>query len=189
MLQECDPETALSYNLGRKINGLTLLRKPSAGLPMENLLPMIRNAARALIVRDDQILLLRKDGDERGERFALPGGAQDPGETLQQAVNRECEEEIGTAVEVQDLLHVADWFKPRDTLPPSTKHLVEFLFACQVPADYQPRSGHHPDKHQVGVLWMPLGELATIPLQPAAMRPYLARLPAGGERVYLGLID
>ena len=156
---------------------------------MENLLPLIRNAARALILRDGQILLLRKDGDARGERFALPGGAQDPGETLQQALNRECLEEIGTEVQIRDLLHVADWFKPRDTEPPSTKHLVEFLFACEVTADYQPRSGHHPDKHQVGVVWMPLAEIESIPLQPAAMAGYLARLPARGERVYLGLID
>ena len=156
---------------------------------MENLLPLIRNAARALILRDGHILLLRKDGDARGERFALPGGAQDPGETLHQALNRECLEEIGTEVQVLDLLHVADWFKPRDTEPPSTKHLVEFLFACEVPADYRPRNGHHPDKHQVGVEWMPLAEIETIPLQPAAMANYLARLPAGSERVYLGLID
>ena len=156
---------------------------------MENLLPLIRNAVRALILRDGHILLLRKDGDARGERFALPGGAQDPGETLHQALNRECLEEIGTEVEVGDLLHVADWFKPRDTEPPSTKHLVEFLFACELPGDYRPQSGHHPDKHQVGVVWMPLAEIEAVPLQPASMAGYLAQLPMGAECVYLGLID
>ena len=74
---------------------------------MENLLPLIRNAARALILRDGEILLLRKEDDDGSERYALPGGAQDPGETLRQALNRECLEEIGTEVEIRDLLHVA----------------------------------------------------------------------------------
>lgn len=158
-------------------------------MAIENLFPVIRNAVRALIVRDGRILLLRKDGDDLGERFALPGGAQDPGETLHQALNRECLEEIGTEVEIGDLLHLADWFKPRDTDPPSTKHLVEFLFQCEVPPDYQPRSGHHPDRHQVGVVWMPLSKVESVPLQPAAMATYLAQLPEGGAQVYLGLLD
>ena len=59
------------------------------------------------------ILCLRKAGFEQGERFALPGGGQDLGETLEQALNRECVEEIGTQVEIRDLVYVADCFKPR----------------------------------------------------------------------------
>ena len=55
---------------------------------MENLTPQIRNAVRAVILRDDRILLLRKSGGEQGERFALPGGAQDLGETLRQALDK-----------------------------------------------------------------------------------------------------
>ncbi|MCP3963873.1 MAG: NUDIX domain-containing protein [bacterium] len=147
----------------------------------------IRNAARAIIVRDQKILLLRKSDDVKGERFALPGGAQDPGETLQQALSRECLEEIGTDVTIRDLLHVADYFKPRHTVPPSTRQLVEFLFSCDVPGDYRPRHGHHPDKHQVEVLWKPLVDLPDLPLLPHSLAGRLS-----GEataRVYLGTID
>jgi len=53
---------------------------------MEPLTPPIRNAARALILQEDNILLLRKDGYEKGERFALPGGGQD--RTLARPWNR-----------------------------------------------------------------------------------------------------
>mgnify|MGYP001823234006 CR=1 FL=1 len=155
---------------------------------MENLEPGIRNAARALIMRDDRILLLRKQGGGRGERFVLPGGAQDPGELLQDALNRECEEEIGTRVEVHDLVGVADYFKPRDTRPPSTRHVIEFLFACSVPADYTPRSGHRPDKHQVGVLWAEVAGLGHMILQPVSLASLVGSLQAGGG-VYQGLID
>jgi len=156
---------------------------------MENLEPTIRNAARALIVRDDHILLLRKSGGEQGERFALPGGAQDPGETLQDALNRECLEEIDTRVQIQDLVGVADYFKPRATLPPSTRHVVEFLFACTVPGNYTPRNGYRPDKHQVGVLWAGLDGLGDLDLQPASLAGVIGALHSGNHGVYLGSID
>jgi len=156
---------------------------------MESMVSPIRNAARALIRRDNNILLLRKDGYEGGERFALPGGGQDLGETLEQALNRECMEEIGTRVEIRDLVYVADTFKPRDTLPRSTRHLVEFLFACTVPDGYIPVNGHHPDKHQVEVVWARLDALADMPLYPRSLAPYLADSSESAGTVYLGTID
>ena len=158
---------------------------------MAPIIPPIRNAVRAVIRRDNSILLLRKDGYEQGEgeRFALPGGGQDLGETLEQALNRECLEEIDTRVEIHDLAFVADYFKPRETIPSSTRHLVEFLFSCSVPADYVPRSGHHPDKHQVEVVWVGLDALAGIPLNPGALIPYLAEPGESTGTIYLGTID
>ncbi len=156
---------------------------------VNNLIPGVRNAVRALIISDGSILLLRKDGYPKGERYALPGGAQDLGETLKQALNRECLEEIGTRVQINGLLHVADWFKERETEPPSTRHLVEFLFDCGVPEGYQPRSGHHPDKHQVEVLWKPLPELPDIRLLPQSLAEHLANYPRGNGEVYLGSLE
>lgn len=156
---------------------------------MENLEPNIRNAVRALVVRDGSVLLLKKDGGGQGERYALPGGAQDTGETLIQALDRECQEEIGTSVEIGELLYVADYFKPRDTIPASTRHLVEFLFSCNVPASYTPINGYHPDKHQVEVVWMRLEELDQITLLPKSVAGHLRGALAGREDGYLGLID
>lgn len=153
---------------------------------MAILTPGIRNAARALIIRDERLLLLRKDGGGRGERYALPGGAQEHGETLQDALERECLEEIGVKVIVRDLLHVADWFKPRDTVPPSTRQLVEFLFACDVPGNYEARNGHRPDKHQVDVVWIDLEQLSDVQLLPQSLSTYLTNCPNSGYGVYLG---
>jgi ADP-ribose pyrophosphatase YjhB (NUDIX family) len=156
---------------------------------MENLDPVIRNAARALIVRDDRILLLRKQGYSDGERFALPGGGQDTGETLREALLRECQEEIGTQVRIHDLIHVADYFKKRDTEPPSTRHLVEFLFRCEVPDAYAPMSGEHPDKHQVEVVWAQLDLLPEMPLYPRSLATFLGQRLSTATGVYMGVID
>ena len=148
----------------------------------------IRNAARALIIHDERLLLLRKDGGGRAERYALPGGAQEAGETLQESLNRECLEEIGTEVVIRDLIHVADWFKPRDTVPPSIRQVVEFLFLCEVADDYEAGNGHRPDKHQVGVEWIDLNQLSDIRLIPQSLSTYLEHLPDSRHGVYLGTI-
>ena len=156
---------------------------------MSMLTPPIRNAARALIVRDSKILLLHKEGYADGTRYALPGGGQDLGETLEQALVRECQEEIGARVQIRDLVHVADTFKPRDTSPPSTRHLVEFLFECNIPDDYTPGNGHHPDKHQVAVVWASLDELEHLPLYPRSLAGFLSGFLGRAGPTYLGSID
>jgi ADP-ribose pyrophosphatase YjhB (NUDIX family) len=156
---------------------------------MMELIPGIRNAARALIIRQDQILLLRKEGGGRGERYALPGGAQDPGENLRVALNRECEEEIGTAVDIGELLHVAEFFKLRDTQPPTRRHLVEFLFRCAVPGDYTPRNGYRPDKHQVEVVWADMEALAGLPIFPRYLSTCIPNSRGGDLTHYLGTFE
>ena len=150
----------------------------------DNFIPGIRNAVRAVITRDDAVLLQRKIDDSGSERYALPGGAQEQGERLSDALQRECEEEIGTRVQVIELLYVGDYFKLRQTTPPTTRQLVEFLFACSVDNDYQPRNGPRPDKHQVDVLWVPLAKLAEINLVPAGYSDLLLRQDP--LRVYAG---
>jgi ADP-ribose pyrophosphatase YjhB (NUDIX family) len=156
---------------------------------MELISAPIRNAVRALILRNNHILLLHKSGFERGEQFALPGGGQDPGETLEQALLRECEEEIGSRVEIHDLVCVADCFRPSDAAPQSTRHLVEFLFVCAVPDDYVPVNGHHPDKYQVDVVWARLDMLASMPLYPRSLQQYLVSFSERVDPVYQGTLD
>lgn len=155
---------------------------------MDKIDPIIRNAVRAVIIRGSRILLLRKKYEDGSERFTLPGGAQDPGEPLTTALDRECREEIGTCVRKCFLLNVADWFKKRDTVPPSTRHLVEFLFVCEVADDYTPQNGYHPDKHQVDVVWAELDSLDSMPLHPPSMATFLQRVPHDKTAVYMGVI-
>jgi ADP-ribose pyrophosphatase YjhB (NUDIX family) len=155
---------------------------------MATLIPGIRNAVRALIVVDDQLLLLRKDGGGQGERYALPGGAQDTGETLAEALIRECREEIDTPVRIGELLHVADYFKPRETDPPTQRQLLEFLFACALPEGYTPRNGFKPDKHQIDVVWMPVERVPDLDFSPTFLPKLLAGDTGFSGSVYLGMM-
>jgi 8-oxo-dGTP diphosphatase len=158
-------------------------------IAMKQLVPGVRNAVRAVIVRDDRLLLLHNRGDDGEDRFALPGGAQDLGETLAEALQRECLEEIGAAVTIGPLLHVADYFKPRQSEPSWVRHQVEFLFSCELPADYQPMMGHHPDKRQIGVVWKPLRDLTTLTLSPTSLARLLVGSTQRSAPLYLGAIE
>jgi ADP-ribose pyrophosphatase YjhB (NUDIX family) len=155
----------------------------------EGLEPNIRNAVRAVILRDGAVLMQKKWAEHRGTWYTLPGGGQDVDETLTQALARECEEEIGVRVEVGDLLWIADFYKQRDTAYPSVRHLVEFHFSCTVAADYRPVSGSHPDKHQVDVVWLPLADIPDSEIFPKGFARYLSRLGRIETPAYLGVID
>lgn len=156
---------------------------------MTELLPNIRNTARAVIVRDRKILLLSKVGEPRGEWYALPGGGQEVGESLTEALERECIEEIGSAVDIGALVHVAEFCKQRASDPPSTRHLVEFLFLCHVPADYRPHNGPKPDKHQVGVVWVDLLDLGACRLYPHYLSDCLPAVADDRRACYLGVFQ
>jgi len=155
---------------------------------MNNLDPSIRNAVRAVILDGDRILLQQKCYEDGTRRVALPGGGQEVQETLAEALRRECLEEIGAEVRVGELVHLADWFKPRPTEPPTTRHLVEFLFRCELPAGYQPHNGHHPDRHQVGVAWVPLASLDDTLLVPPGLATVLRGIAAGVGPIHPGTL-
>lgn len=150
--------------------------------------PGIRNAVRAVIVRDEAVLVQRKEYESGEVRYTLPGGAPETGETLEEGLQRECREEIGTEVAVGDLWHVADFFKPRETDPPTVRQVVEFLFRCEVPADYDASNGPRPDRHQVAVEWLPLAGMVESDLFPRSFRSLFSSPDSLRDRVYLGRI-
>ena len=154
---------------------------------MTEILERIRITPRAVIVNENEILLQHKVYEDGSERYVLPGGAIEPGETIEQALIRECQEEIGTIIMVELLLHVADFFRERKTSPPTRRQQVELLFQCRVPENYLAQNGPAPDKHQVAVEWVALSQLEER-LYPPAIVDKLLNLTINSP-VYLGLIE
>lgn len=155
---------------------------------MDKLQSGIRITVRAVIVQNEEILLIKKDSPGQGVRYTLPGGALESGETLHQAVIRECQEEINTTVNAFDVLHIADFFIPKLKPEPYTRHQLEVLIQCQTPADYLPSSGSDPDKHQVGVEWLPLNELAQHSMSPSFFTDLLINLHSMEHNIYVGSV-
>ena len=61
-----------------------------------------------VVIEDDRVVLVRRGSPPAYGEWSLPGGAVEPGETLEEAVVREVKEEIGLEVEVVELVAVLD---------------------------------------------------------------------------------
>ncbi len=140
----------------------------------------IRTSARAALLCERR-LLVTQNHDRDGVFYLLPGGGQESGETLTEALVRECKEETGLAVEVGLLLFVREYIASHHEFAQSEPdvHQVEFLFACQAAAGQGPQDGVSPDHWQTGVEWLPLDHLLTARFYPAALKEPLLRWAEG----------
>ncbi|MCR4391419.1 MAG: NUDIX domain-containing protein [Candidatus Acetothermia bacterium] len=140
----------------------------------------IRTAAKAIVIRDGR-LLVTVNRDPDGVFYLLPGGGQEPGETLLQALRRECREEIGADVEIGDLVFVREYIGAQHefTDHDGDVHQIELLFVARLPDGEIPGAGMVPDTGQTGIAWLPIAELPRLRLYPAALAEPLRRLSQG----------
>ncbi|ETT32472.1 NUDIX hydrolase [Paenibacillus sp. FSL R5-192] len=146
----------------------------------------IRNSAKAIIVQDGRLLVIRLE-DQYGTAYVFPGGGQEKGEELKDAVARECLEEIGQAVNVGELLHIREYIGKNHEFAEwdADIHQVEFYFACSlIDPEATVFEGSNPDDHQVAVEWIALEELSQIRLYPKTIGELL--LQSGSSSIYLG---
>jgi 8-oxo-dGTP diphosphatase len=65
-------------------------------------------AVGAIIIDGDRVLLIRRAKPPAQDRWSVPGGKVEPGETLEQACAREVREETGLEVEVGPLVEIVE---------------------------------------------------------------------------------
>lgn len=69
----------------------------------------------AIVFRGSEVLLVRRGRAPRADEWSLPGGAQEIGEPVLEALHREVREETGIEIEVLGLVDVVDAIFPDDT--------------------------------------------------------------------------
>lgn len=148
-----------------------------------------KNTAKAIIIDNDRVLLLKKKYDDGSIMYTLPGGTQEPGESLEQAVIREAYEEAAAKVSVSKLLNIYEHQRHSKTQQGKITHKIEFAFLCHLEALYQPKMGHHPDPHQVAVEWKKIDQLAQLTLSPKRLSEIIARYMTLDANIYLGDIS
>jgi 8-oxo-dGTP diphosphatase len=150
----------------------------------------VRVSVKAIVLVDGRILLARHR-DRHGNWYSLPGGGQEHGETLEEAVRRECLEETGFRIRLGPLLFVRDYIAAHHEFAEEDPgaHQVELMFQCQLLDEKQDPGGRVPDPMQTGVEWVEVSPLATCRLYPKAVARLLANgLPTSGP-VYLGDVN
>lgn len=150
----------------------------------------IRTAARALIIIDQKVLAI-KMSDRTGIFYILPGGGQRHGETLRQGLERECLEEIGTKVDIGELLYVREYIGKNHEFHKSHSafHQVENVFRCSLPDPNEIGLGTEHDKKQVGVEWIPLEDLPKRRFLPEAIKPFFKDGNFDSRTSYLGDVN
>lgn len=152
----------------------------------------IRNSAKAIIVKNS-MLLLTKNVDSEGVFYLFPGGGQNHGETLIEAVKRECVEEVGAKVTVKEMLHIREYIgkNHEHSSFDSSIHQMEYYFKCELLTDDDHfLTPKNPDSHQTGIEWIAVNELQELRLYPRALIP--AMLDLVNDRlgtIYLGDVN
>jgi 8-oxo-dGTP diphosphatase len=144
----------------------------------------IESSAKAIIIQDEAVLLIRyRDSTEMGlgDWYSLPGGRQRFGETLEEALLRECREEIGTEVRPGRLLFVREYIHSRHELAAKGRdqHKIEFMFLCSLASDV--RKPRESDPDQVSAEWIKLERLPDLNVFPTALRHTGDLIAAAGE--------
>lgn len=102
----------------------------------------------AIIVRDDHILLIERGNEPEAGRWAPPGGAVEPGETVAEAVTREVAEETGLTGVCGPLVGWVERFG-------EDYHYVILDFEVTLLDDADPVAGDDA----VAVAWVPLHDV------------------------------
>lgn len=126
----------------------------------------------AVVVRDDQVLLVKRAKDPFAGAWALPGGFVDVGETTADACLRELREEAGVEGEVVDLLGVYD-----DPKRDPRGHVVSVAYLVRMVEGRAPRAGDDAAE----VAWFDLDALPDLAFDHAEiLRDATEWLDAGG---------
>lgn len=136
---------------------------------MANIQKKITERARAIIIEQDKILLINRiKGND--SYWVIPGGAVESDESHEQAVNRECLEELGVKIKVQKL------FLQRLGDKQEIEGQQEFFYLCNI-VDGQIGTGQGPEfqagtqyKGEYRIKWIDLKDLPEINLKPEEVK-------------------
>jgi 8-oxo-dGTP diphosphatase len=121
----------------------------------------------AAVVDNGRLLLIRRGRGAYAGYWAIPGGRQRRGETMQEAVAREVREETGLTVEVGDVVWAGDIL---DDAQPPTYHYTVVDFAASLVGGTLEAGDDAAEAR-----WVPIAEIRDLHLTPT-MHELLERL-------------
>lgn len=144
----------------------------------------VRITARAILVHDGHVLMLKGHDSGGGPWYVLPGGGVEHGEPVHDAVAREMIEETGIKVVPERLLYIREFIPERHPgrapTMPVTNHVVALIFLCKpCPQTYEGVSvqeiGEFPGDVDgtggiIGQEWLPLDQVSQLDLRPPHLK-------------------
>jgi len=136
----------------------------------------VAKRVRAIIIADGKILLI--DRVKSTESYwVIPGGRVEAGETNEEALQRECVEELGIEVRVNDL------FLERISDKPETVGHREYFYLCDMIGgevgtgqgpEFQPERVAYEGEYNIQ--WVDLNKVSTLNLKPGEVKNKIVQL-------------
>ena len=157
----------------------------------------IRNAAKAIIIDGESILLNKNEnsadreflGLKKGDiYYDLPGGGQNQYGTLIEAVKRECLEETGYTVSVEKLaaiyeeIFLDEGFRAEY---PEYAHKIYFIFLCRK-AEEPIQEPTEKDLDMLDSEWVKIDSIKDMKLHPKVLRENIDSILNTDKTLYLG---
>ena len=149
----------------------------------------LRNSVKGVIIQDGKILFNKMYSKFDGEEFfILPGGGQEPGETFDKTLQRECIEELGAEVEVSELILVREYIGKNHEFArtDSDIHQIEYMFRCDLVTKVNVDKAVEFDKKQVGHQWIELRDLSQWNVYPKILKKVFDEEGNVLSDIYLG---
>ena len=98
------------------------------------------------------------------------------GETLPEALLRECREELGISVKNRGLRFIREYVGKdgESSWRDADVHQVEFIHECELDAGEEPKGGSHRDHTQVDIVWLPINSMTNYRFYPKKLIDYLS---------------
>lgn len=148
----------------------------------------IRSSAKALIVANNKVLLIKNNSRQIGDFYCLPGGGQHKYETLIEAVIRECKEETGYDVNPLKLIGLCEEICLDEEIRKKYSdyaHKIYHIFLCELRND-KAESPTEKDVGQVCNEWIDIDTLNNIRLLPKCLEAQMISVLNGISPIFLG---
>ena len=148
----------------------------------------VRSTVKAIVLHDGKVLLNRCFDQNNGTYYSLPGGGQEQGESIDEALRRECLEETGYTVEpVKFAALMEEICRDPFILENYAQyaHKMLHIFVCKLASEkVVPPS--ETDDAQIACEWIPLESVSSLNLLPTQVKAYFQNLTDGVCPLYLG---
>ncbi len=151
---------------------------------------IFRYSIKAIIIKENKLLVESVDYG-RGRFSKLPGGGQEWGETMQDALIRECKEELNIDIKPLRLVMARDYIAKNhnQNIDLDYFHQAELMFECEVEDFSTLGAGTVPDGDGQRIEWIDLDELSQSDFYPKAIVPYLRDIKNIKETIVLGDVN
>ena len=125
-----------------------------------------------IYVEDGQLLVINKNGGPYINRFDLPGGSLEDGETLSEAMKREFLEETGLKIEIEECIGVIDFKLPWLWREFTDVHHVAVFYSVKKVGGEISIPDQFEGQDSLGAVWIPENKASLENASPLVLKAF-----------------